>query len=420
MPAHSGRGAHLHCGKGFGGKVIISQGNLQAGMLQGKVAIVTGAGGGIGLEAARALVWLGARVVLAELDQEKGRQAEQALRAGFGQGCAYFQPTDVSDEGSVAALRGWVLWQLGRVDVVVNNATIAVVGAAHQLDIGSWDQSYAVNLRGPILFARHFLPEMLQQNSGTMMFVSSSGAAPYLGGYEVFKTAQVELANTLAAELEQTGVHCFSIGPGIVKTETASRAIAQAAPLYGMSVEQFYAMNEDKLLSSEAAGAGFAAAVVLAERYRGTEIGSIQALMDCGISLVEADSGTEEAVLPGQVGVGSSELLQQVRQTLSEQVAGWQQRNIFERQWMLRDFRKQTGSSPEAFLQHLERLQIDLQSGRVQTAALSNLQRLGAYYRRLLEMMRGYQKDPVKVSEQTEIISGWITQVDEILQQLGN
>jgi NAD(P)-dependent dehydrogenase (short-subunit alcohol dehydrogenase family) len=63
------------------------------------------------------------------------------------------------------------------------------------------------------------LPGMLKRKSGTVVFVPSSGAAPYMGAYEVFKTAQVELCNTLAGELEGTGVITFSIGPGIVKTD---------------------------------------------------------------------------------------------------------------------------------------------------------------------------------------------------------
>lgn len=399
-------------------RLVISQGNLRAGMLQGQVAIVTGAGGGIGLEAARALAWLGATVVIAEVNADSGTQAELAVRARFGKGSAHFRQTDVSDERSVQDLHHWVMQHLGRVDAVVNNATIAVVGAAHELDISTWDRSYAVNLRGPVLLVRHFLPELLRQNSGAMVFVSSSGAAPYLGGYEVFKTAQVELANTLAAELEQTGVHCFTIGPGIVKTDTASRAIDLAAPLYGMTVEQFYAMNADKLLSSEAAGAGFAAAVAMAERYRGTEIGSIQALMDCGINL--ADDRALASTTAGHLEAGerAAALLSAVRQTLAAQVAGWYQRNIFERQWMLRDFRKHNGVAPEVFLQQLELMQTDLQSGRLQSTSSVHVQKLAAYYRRMLEMMRGYQKDPVKVKEQTEIINGWIAEVEAVLDLL--
>lgn len=80
---------------------------------------------------------------------------------------------------------------------------------------------------------------------------------PHLGAYEVFKTAQVELCNTLSAE-----VVAYSIGPGIVKTETAQKSIEQIAPLYGKTADEFYKMCENMLLTAEEAGAGFAAVLI--------------------------------------------------------------------------------------------------------------------------------------------------------------
>lgn len=114
---------------------------------------------------------------------------------------------------------------------------------------------------------------------------------------KVFKTSQVELANTLVAELEQKEVIAYSIGPGIVKTDTAQKVIEKIAPLYNKSVEEFYRMSENVLLTAEEAGAGFAASVALAGQYRGLEIGSIQALMDAGISIAEKKE-TDGLMLP--------------------------------------------------------------------------------------------------------------------------
>lgn len=392
--------------------MLIAEGKLRSGELQGKVVVVTGAAGGIGYEAARALLWLGARVVIADINRDKGIEAERKLNLEFGDKVR-FHHTDVGNEQSVAELYSFSTEAFGAVYAVINNATIAVVGAVQQVPIDRWDQSYAVNLRGPVIITRTFLPAMLYRNEGVIIFVSSSGAAPYLGGYEVFKTGQVELGNTLAAEVENTGVHVFTVGPGIIKTETADNAIRQLAPLYGMSVDDFCNMNASQLLSAEAAGAGFAAAVALAERYRGTEVGSIQALTDAGISL-DVQAAVSAAHRPEELG----RLLAKASRTLAEQVEGWSKRNIFERQWMFRDFRKHTGFAAEVFVQSMHQFATECSKGNVSVELRTRLEKLVAYYEHMLKLMKGYERNPAKVEEHTQIINGWITEVRDVLNKL--
>ncbi len=222
---------------------IISQLGLNPDALLGETVIVTGAGGGIGYEAARALLWLGANVVIAEINQQNGRMAEVTLEKEFGKERVLFVTTDVGDEPSVRELYKLSILAFGKVDAVINNATIAVLGNVVGVPIESWDRSYHVNLRGPVLMAKTFLPDMIKRNHGIFACVSSTGTA-FLGGYETFKAAQVHLANTLDAELEGTNVTAYTIGPGLVPTETASKAIGQLAPQMGMSVEQFFEMNK--------------------------------------------------------------------------------------------------------------------------------------------------------------------------------
>src|SRR5512135_3406105 len=137
---------------------IISQLGLSPNALQGETVIVTGAGGGIGFEAARALLWLGANVVIAEINHQNGRLAEVALEKEFGKDRVLFVPTDVGDEGSVKNLYNLSTMAFDKVDAVINNATIAVLGNVVDLPIEDWDRSYHVNLRGPVLMARTFLP----------------------------------------------------------------------------------------------------------------------------------------------------------------------------------------------------------------------------------------------------------------------
>lgn len=113
---------------------IISQLGFSPTALRGQTVIVTGAGGGIGYEAARALLWLGANIVIAEINPQ-GAQATEALNAVFPDGRALFVQTDVGDEACVQSLHDAALRRFVKVDAVINNATIAVLGAVKELPI---------------------------------------------------------------------------------------------------------------------------------------------------------------------------------------------------------------------------------------------------------------------------------------------
>jgi len=215
---------------------LIGKGNLTADSLKGQVAVVTGAGRGIGYEAARALAWLGARVILAEIYPASGKAAAESLCRELGDGRVTFIQTDVGDESSVANLASQALKKFGKVDIVINNATVAPMGAVKDLPIKDWDYSYRVNLRGPVLLAKAFLSGMIERDYGVFLCVSSVGGA-YMGAYEIFKAAQVDLACTLDAELESTHVIPLTIGPGLVYTPGALAGIKEVAPMYGKTVE---------------------------------------------------------------------------------------------------------------------------------------------------------------------------------------
>jgi NAD(P)-dependent dehydrogenase (short-subunit alcohol dehydrogenase family) len=256
---------------------LIPQLNLDPDILRGETVIVTGAGSGIGYEAAWALLRLGANVVIAEIDLESGAAAAEAMSAEFDPQRVMFVPTDVGDERSVQALAEQILRRFGKVDVVINNASLAGLGAIKDLPVGKWGASYRVNLRGPALMAQAFLPDMIGRHHGVFVCVSTSGMA-FLGGYETLKAALVQLAATLNAELSGSGVIAFSINPGRVPTVSARKAAEKVAPLMGITVDEFFGVNKNGLRPVEEAGAGFAAAVVFAERYAGQDISAVQAL----------------------------------------------------------------------------------------------------------------------------------------------
>lgn len=399
--------------------MLIASGTLTPGSLAGQVAIVTGAGRGIGLEAARALVWLGAKVVIAEVDETTGSAAAARLEEEFGPGKALFVGTDVGDEVAIKKLKSEVMVTFGQVDIVINNATITPMGAVTDVPVARWDASYHVNLRGPVLLAQAFLPGMVERNYGVFVSVSSVGEA-YMGAYETFKSAQAHLARTLEAELEGTGVIAFTIAPGLVRTPGAEAGIAALAPLYGKTVAEFYAMSEAHIISAEAAGAGFATAVALAPRFRGQEIGSVQALQAAGIVLGKKEE-TSPATLPIEAMESALTLCREVRTTLAEQSAGWQERPFFERQWMIRDFKKQSGMPVERWLDALQQLESALaaQDGAAIAQIEAPLSKLAAYYGRLQELAASYEKDSVKREENVRIIQRWQDAVERLIALVG-
>ncbi|HAJ95238.1 MAG TPA: NAD(P)-dependent oxidoreductase [Actinobacteria bacterium] len=397
--------------------LVISKGTLKKNQLNGKIAIISGAGRGIGYETARSLVWLGAEVIIAEINKKSGKEAERRLNEEFGSEKVFFIHTDVSKENSIRNLEKIVDKRFKKVDIIVNNAINVYVGAVHIVGIKTWDLSYQTNLRGPILLTTYFLPRMLERNEGIIVFVSSSGAAPYIGAYEVFKTAQVELSNTLAGELENTKVITFTIGPGIAKTEGLMENIPKIAAFYGKTVGEFLKMTENAAISVEAAGAGYAAAVALAHRYRGLETSSFQALVDAGI---KTESDINEAYhLFGEKKDAAFSLISDIRKTLLEQSEAWQKKSIFERQWIFRDFKKHTGAAPEYFLSLLGELEMAIKDNdEIPKDLIRNLQiqKLADYWKHQLELLKGYEKDQKKFKEYSEAINGWIKTIDNFIQ----
>lgn len=399
--------------------MLIENSTLNRRSLEDQIAVVSGAGRGIGIETARALLWLGARVVIAEVDQGLARQAEIELGSQFEPGLVLAVPVDIGDEAGVEQMAGRVREHFGRVDIVINNATVTPMGAVWDVPIELWDHSYRVNLRGPILLARQFIPDMVKRNYGVFACVSSVGQA-YMGAYESFKAAQVHLGNTLDAELEDTGVCAFTIGPGLVRTPGAEAGIKVLAPLYGKSIEAFYEMSEAHILSVEEAGTGFAVAVALASQFRGQEISSRQALIAAGIS---AARKTTEDATPAAAEFDPAAVLvlcRRVKNTLNEQSLGWSKRSLFERQWVFRDFKKTAGMPVEQWLEALARLETSLENGGGQAAQQPDLpvERLAHYYRHLMHLAEGYEKDPVKLGEQMRLMQEWVDEVDALSRSL--
>ncbi len=387
--------------------------------LRGKTVLLTGAGGGIGFEAAKMFAHMGARIIIAEIDRIKGIQAEQYINKLYCEKLAKFYEIDLSDKLQINKISEYIFKNYGCPDIIFNNATITKIGAVDEVSSDFWDKSYAVNFRAPLIFTQKFLPKMKEQNNGIIVFVSSSGASPFMGAYEVFKTAQVELCNTLAMELEGTNVYTYTIGPGLVKTKTAMDAIKIVASKMGMSTEEFYNMNSTHILDVESAGVGFALSTKNANAYNGQEIGSIQVLMD--FQLIGDDKKNTAMVSLNES--ASKEVLLymgKIFSTFTEQYHGWKSMNIFEKQWVLRDFKKYMALSAEQALEKLKLLDNEVHNGNYQIIydEKAFFEKLKEYWKHQLKLLQSYEKNKSKLEESTLFIKSWIVDIETIFERL--
>ncbi len=192
----------------------------RAGVLSGKVALITGGGRGIGAAVAMAYAREGADLVLASrTDAELVSTANEARRFGA---TVHAVSADVADPAQVDRLVRSALKTFGRVDVLVNNA-----GVGHRevptwkLEPADWDRTLAVNLRAPFLLARTLLPHFLERRQGSVINVSSiCGSVAYVhyGAYTASKFGVEGLTRVLAEETKRTGVRVNAVDPGLVAT----------------------------------------------------------------------------------------------------------------------------------------------------------------------------------------------------------
>ncbi len=193
--------------------------------LDGKVAMVTGAAGGIGSAYARALAEAGAAVVVADVNTEGVKTQTDALLAGGHQAMGI--TIDIGDEASVRDGVARVVGTLGGVDILVNNAAMMAeigYGTVSDIPVDLWRKVIDVNLTGALLCIQAVVPSMKERGGGKIVNQSSGGAFVAGGVYGVSKLALVSLTVTLARELAPFKINVNSIAPGFVNTEAGLRA----------------------------------------------------------------------------------------------------------------------------------------------------------------------------------------------------
>jgi NAD(P)-dependent dehydrogenase (short-subunit alcohol dehydrogenase family) len=194
-----------------------------AALLTGKVAVVTGGGGGIGRGIAEAFASYGARVVVAEIDPDRAADTEQAIRDAGGEAHAFV--TDVREGAEVARLAEATLRDLGRVDVLVNNVGHYVVrGGADFVHTTpeQWYELYRTNLEHVFLCTQAFVPLMLDRRDGgsiiNLSTVEAFRGIPRHAVYAAFKGAITQFTKSLALELGNDGIRVNAIAPDLTQS----------------------------------------------------------------------------------------------------------------------------------------------------------------------------------------------------------
>ncbi|AXT84388.1 oxidoreductase [Aeromicrobium sp. A1-2] len=203
---------------------------------QQRTAIVTGSAKGIGLAVATELTARGYRVVISDIDAEASDRAAASLEG------AISIPCDVRDEEQVKALVDGAVEQLGRLDLMVPNAGVAIVAPLLETDLAAWRTVTSVNLDGVFLCLRYAAPAIMASGGGNMVAIASvtgvNGTA-LVGSYAAAKAAVINLSKTLAVELRDHGVRVNAVLPGFIGTDLVMDRAAEFEGYLGLPAGGF-------------------------------------------------------------------------------------------------------------------------------------------------------------------------------------
>ena len=197
--------------------------------LQGKVALVTGGGRGIGRGIALKLAEAGAAVAIGDIDTDQAEQSAEELKREYGR-AAFFQ-VDVTKEESIDNAVRKILEEFNQIDILINNAGIMYRTRILDISIEDWTNTLLVNLTGPFLLCKAVIPLMKKTNSGRIVNISSSAgrSVSTLGGahYTASKAGLLGFTRAVAKEVSSFGITVNAICPGLIDTQMARDTTTQ-------------------------------------------------------------------------------------------------------------------------------------------------------------------------------------------------
>jgi NAD(P)-dependent dehydrogenase (short-subunit alcohol dehydrogenase family) len=206
---------------------------------EGKVAVVTGAGSGIGRSSAARFAAEGAAVLVADVRGDKAEKVAALIVEGGGRALA--SETDISDAAQVEAMIERAVRELGGVDVVFNNAGVSRPGTALELSVDDWDAMWRTNVSSLLHAAKASVPLMAERGGGAIVATASVSALFADGrnvGYAATKAAVIGLVKALAVDHARAGVRVNSVSPGITATPPMMAALGGGTgDLYERAVE---------------------------------------------------------------------------------------------------------------------------------------------------------------------------------------
>jgi 3-hydroxybutyrate dehydrogenase len=208
--------------------------------LKDRIAIVTGAAGGIGAAIAQRYVEAGAKVAIADLKLDLANATAEKLAAS-GPGAAMGLAMDVADEDAVNAGVAQVVRAWGGIDILVSNAGIQIVHKVEEFPFADWKRMLAIHLDGAFLTTKACLPHMYRQRRGSIIYmgsVHSKEASPLKAAYVTAKHGLLGFARVVAKEGAAYGVRSNVICPGFVKTPLVEKQIPEQAQTLGISEQE--------------------------------------------------------------------------------------------------------------------------------------------------------------------------------------